>query len=107
MRILFTQKELFSGLIIEENKPTKSTRTPLGLAKRLNSNSLKVKIKFIFQIINLILILKLIFFRCLFYRISNKRIQTRRVMEIEEIAYRLCRDTKNPDNTTAAANELN
>ena len=33
MRMLFTQKELFSGLIIEENKPTKSTRTPLDLAK--------------------------------------------------------------------------
>jgi len=33
MRMLFTQKELFSGLIIEENKPTKSTRTPLDLVK--------------------------------------------------------------------------
>ncbi len=33
MGMLFTQKELFSGLIIEENKPAKSTRTPLDLAK--------------------------------------------------------------------------
>ena len=33
MRTLFTQKELFSGLIIEENNSTKSLRTPLDLAK--------------------------------------------------------------------------
>ena len=33
MRTLFTQKELFSELMIKENKSTKSLRIPLDLAK--------------------------------------------------------------------------